>query len=697
MAEVNGRACPSEMRVAHGQAYVPSKARDNTLNDAQPEAVSHYTGPLLVLAGPGSGKTFVITMRVIYLIEHYGVNPENILVITFTNAAAREMEERFRKKGADAGLSDARVTFSTFHSIFFRILRQAYGYTGNNILRPEQKQAFFREILMELDYEVEDEKEFSEKLQSEISMVKGEGISPEHYYPMNCPQDVFIKAYKAYEKRMINANLIDFDDMQLMCYELFTKRPDILAIWQKRFKYILVDEVQDTNMIQYKLTKMLALPENNLMMVGDDDQSIYRFRGARPEIMLSFSKDFPDGKQILLNINYRSGKRIVEMSGRLITNNTARYKKEIQASRDGEERAISFTVCEDAKTQNEAVFTKVNELHKKGVPYTDMAVLFRTNIQPRSMAEFFMRLNLPFVMRDVMPNIYEHWIFRDIKAYLSISQGDMSRALFLQIINKPSRYISRESLKGEKVNFDNLRFHFKDKPYVVERIDKLEKDLAYIKNMKPFAAVHYIRHAIGYEEYIKDYAKYRNMKPDELLTLFDEIEESSKPYDTLAEWYEQIEHVKEEMQKNAAARNHEQKEGISMMTYHSSKGLEFKHVFLIDVNDGVTPYSKALTADELEEERRMFYVAFTRARDFVYISYVKKRFGKDVEPSRFIGELMASKSDFKPGVRVMHAVYKEGTVVELKKNRLKVRFDGQKKERILDLDFCVQNRILTVL
>lgn len=667
-----------------------------TMNEAQHEAVLHHTGPLLVLAGPGAGKTFVITMRVRTLIEEYGVNPKNILVITFTNAAARQMEARFRTLAASAGLENAGVTFSTFHSIFFHILKYAYGYTGSNILRPEQKQAFFREILAELNYEVEDEKEFSEKLQAEISLVKGEGMDAARYYPMNCPQEIFLKAYRGYEKRLLAANLIDFDDMQLLCYELFTKRPDILAFWQKRFTYILVDEVQDTNVLQYKLTKLLAQPENNLMMVGDDDQSIYRFRGARPEIMLSFSKDFPEGKQILLNVNYRSGKQIVEMAGRLISNNTTRYEKNITSAGKGEKQAVFFQSYEDSKAQNEAVLEKIRQLHEQGVAYRDIAVLFRTNLQPRSLAELFMRVNLPFVMRDVMPNIYEHWIFRDLQTYLKLAEGDRSRALFLQIINRPKRYISRDCFSEETVSFDGMRAYYADKQYVCERIDRLENDLIMLKGMKPYAALHYLRHVMGYEEYVKEYAQYRNMKPDELLTLFDELEESAKPFSSVEEWYAHIAHVKEELVKNAAEKNRNS-DGVAMMTYHSAKGLEFAHVFLIDVNDGVTPYSKAAAPEELEEERRMFYVAFTRAKEFVYISWVKKRFGKPAEPSGYLGELLVSRKEFTKGARVMHIVYGAGTIAAVQQNRLKVQFDAQKQTKTLDLDFCVQNRVLRLL
>ena len=257
-------------------------------NEAQKRAIRHTDGPALVLAGPGSGKTTVITNRVRYLTEKVGVEPGNILVITFTRAAAREMKERYERI---TGTGCSRVSFGTFHSVFFMILKLAYRYQASNIVKEEQRIQFIREQLDQTDLEIEDEGEFISSVLSEISLIKGELMSLDNYYAKSCSQTVFKELYDGYEHRLRKQGLLDFDDMLAMCYELFKERKDILQAWQRKYKYILIDEFQDINRIQYEIIKMLALPENNLFIVGDDDQSIYRFRGARPELMLGFEKD----------------------------------------------------------------------------------------------------------------------------------------------------------------------------------------------------------------------------------------------------------------------------------------------------------------------------------------------------------------------------------------------------------------------
>ncbi|MCR5743810.1 MAG: ATP-dependent helicase [Lachnospiraceae bacterium] len=663
-----------------------------TLNKAQKEAVSHVAGPLLVLAGPGSGKTMVITHRAVNLIEKAGVDPAKILVITFTRAAAEEMKNRFFEMYS--GDDEAHgITFSTFHALFFSVLRAAYGYSGANILRPEQKQQMFYEIMDELRFDVEDQKDFMEKLEAEISLVKGEGILLDNYYPMNCPKDVFVKAFNSYEDKLKRRNLIDFDDMQLMCYELMVKRPVILKLWQDRYEYIMVDEVQDTNLLQYRLIKLLSDRHRNLMMVGDDDQSIYRFRGAKPEIMLSFSRDYPEGKKIVLDINYRSAEQIVVMANRLIKKNSTRYDKDLRAFRTDKYEAVTMRAFEDVKEQNQAVYDRIRQLHEEGERYSDIAVLFRTNLQPRSLVELLLRNNLPFSMRDVLPNIYEHWIFRDIKAYLDMAYEGVDRRNLLQIINRPKRYIARDICMDENISLDSIREFYKDKEYVIERIDRLEADLNMLRGMKPYAAVHYIRHVIGYEEFLGEYAQFRNLKLEELLDVFDELEESAMPYKNYDEYLQGISDFKMRL-KQQNLKKEKRGDEVSLMTYHSSKGLEFKHVFLIDVNDKITPYKKATTPADLEEERRMFYVAFTRARGYVYISWTNNRYNKKCDVSPYIGELLISPEAFREGTRVYHEVYKEGVITAVSGNKLTVKFDSQKMDRKLDLSFCVQNRIL---
>lgn len=290
---------------------------------AQTQAIMHKDGPMMVLAGPGSGKTTVITHRIQYLTKEYGIDPGDILVITFTRAAAEEMRERYEALTGGG----SRVTFGTFHSIFFRILKLAYRYTADNIVREDQQMQFVRELAQAGGLEPEDENEFAASILSEISSVKGERIALEHYYSKNCPDAVFRQLYAGYEEKMRRAGLIDFDDMMVLCLELFTERKDILSAWQRRYRYILIDEFQDINRLQYEIVRMLAKPEDNLFIVGDDDQSIYRFRGAKPEIMLGFERDYPGAGRILLDVNYRSTEEIVAPALRLIGENQKRFFK----------------------------------------------------------------------------------------------------------------------------------------------------------------------------------------------------------------------------------------------------------------------------------------------------------------------------------------------------------------------------------
>ena len=307
-----------------------------SLNKSQTEAVNHVNGPMLVLAGPGSGKTTVITERTRRLISSQGIDPSHILVITFTKAAASEMKERFHRL---MGQKKVPVTFGTFHAVFFQILKHAYGFHGGNIIREEQRFQFMKEMIQNMRLEYEDENEFAGDLLGEISLMKNTGVSLEHYYPKNCGKEIFEQIYRGYDSRMKQHRLIDFDDMLVYCYELFDQRKDILSAWQNKYQYILIDEFQDINRLQFDIVKMLALPENNLFVVGDDDQSIYRFRGAKPELMLGFEKAYPKAARVLLDINYRSCPSVVEASLRLISHNQKRFEKKIRPRRDRDDRS----------------------------------------------------------------------------------------------------------------------------------------------------------------------------------------------------------------------------------------------------------------------------------------------------------------------------------------------------------------------
>lgn len=605
-----------------------------SFNPSQSEAISHGEGPALILAGPGSGKTLVITQRVKNLIENQGVNPSNILVVTFTKAAARQMKERFVSL---MGGKHYTVTFGTFHAVFFSVLKNAYHYSAKNIIREEEKYRFLKEIIDRMELEYEDEQDFMSGVLGEISLVKNEQIEITHYYAKNCAADIFRRIYKEYEGKMQRAGLLDFDDMLVYTYELFRERRDILALWQKQYPYILVDEFQDINFLQFEIVKMMALPENHLFVVGDDDQSIYRFRGAKPELMLNFKKSYPNAKEILLDVNYRSVSGVIQAAQRLIGHNSERFHKKIHAQ-NPERGGVQISLYKNQWEENEAVIENIKKQAERGIPYREMAILFRTNIQPRMLMRQLMNHNIPFVAKDKIPNLYEHWIARDIFTYIRIAQGSRERADFLKIMNRPKRYIGRESLEEMSVAFDVWMDYYKEQPWIAERIDRLEYDIRMLSGMKPFAAMNYIRNGIGYDEFCKEYAEYRHIKVEELIEILDELQESAKEYNSYDAWFLHMEEYKEELEKQAREQQYNP-DGVTLATLHSAKGLEYEVVYIIDVNEGIMPYKKAVLNQDIEEERRMFYVGMTRAKRELYLSSVHEYGGRKVDVSRFIKEI----------------------------------------------------------
>ena len=605
-------------------------------NQAQMTALEHRDGPMMVLAGPGSGKTTVITHRIKRLLEA-GVDPSGILVITFTKAAATEMKERFlrlareedekRKQAeqraggsrtgaekpffgtADPGprrreacgtsleAAGSRVSFGTFHSVFYHILKWAYRFPAGNVISGEEKRQYFKKFLDESEMEVEDEAEFISSIINEISYVKGERLDLKYYYSQNCPEEWFKKLYDGYDEMLKTTGKIDFDDMLVMCHELFTERKDILAAWQKKFKYILVDEFQDINLLQYQVVRMLALPENNLFIVGDDDQSIYRFRGAKPEIMLGFEKDFPGTKRVLLGTNYRSTKEIVETSLRLIEHNKVRFEKKLEPFR-GSGRPVDFRVFDNPGHEMDTVAQSIRAYHDAGYQWSEIAVLFRTGANSGLMAERLMGYNIPFKLRDVIPNLYSHWIAKDLFAYMEIAAGSRKRSDFYRIMNRPNRYFSRDAFDTPIVSFDRLKSFYQDRDWMEERICDLEADLRAMAPLKPVAAVNYIRKAIGYDDYLRSYAEFRRMKPEELFETADKLAESAAEFATFVEWKEHAARYEEELKKQNQEEREETKDRVTLSTMHSAKGLEYPVVFVVDANEGIVPHHKAgLPAD----------------------------------------------------------------------------------------------------
>lgn len=616
------------------------------LNRGQDEAIKHGNGPCMVLAPPGSGKTLIVTERTRYLIEESGVRPDQILVITFTRYAAREMKERFERLTAGKNYP---VTFGTFHSIFYGILKCAYGIGANNLMSEKESSVLLQEVLDQTDIEstpeVEDEEELVRELLREVGMVKNGLCHLKDFHSKYLTQDEFVEVFRSYEHQKKELKKFDFDDMLVQCYALFRKKPEILQGWQKRFQYILIDEFQDINRVQYEVIRMLAAPRYNLFVVGDDDQSIYGFRGAKPELMLYMKQEFPSLRTISLTVNYRSTEFITGAAARVILHNDTRFYKRVQSFRG---RGQNVHVQEVLDEQEEAQYV-TEEIQKKldqGIKPGEIAVLFRAAVQARMISEILSEHRIPFEMRDYVTNFYRHFIVKDMMAYLQLAAGKRDRSLFLTICNRPLRYLARNSMENRQVNFEDLRKFYCDKDWMLDIIDQFDVDVRMMKNMAPYAAIQYIRKKIGYDDFLKEYAEKHQISWKQLMDVMAELEERSKNFKSYDEWEIHIAKYTQELEEQQAKARKikgERENKVQLMTIHSAKGLEFEDVFVIHANEGEIPHQKAEKKDEIEEERRLFYVALTRAKNNLCISYITQKNGNSIKPSRFVEELLGQR------------------------------------------------------
>ncbi len=618
----------------------------NSVNEAQYRAITHGAGAMLVLAGPGSGKTFVVTQRIKYLIEQYHVKPDGILVITFTKAAAAEMQDRF------ARLNEGKlypVHFGTFHSVFFQILRHTYRFTAQNIIRERDKYRFLTQIIGEMPEEIrgqaqiDDNIELLQNLLSEISAVKNNGITPQEIQSTTVSQAEFEYIFQRYKQEMNRCRLIDFDDMVLLCRNLLVERPDTLKLWQERFQYILVDEFQDICSLQYEVVRMLAKPQDNLFIVGDDDQSIYGFRGSKPEIMMNFTKDYPEAQQVLLNVNYRSKQGIVDTAGKLIAHNKVRFAKEVKAQNEQTDGVNIYSFSSKLKQAENIGLLIKQYMEQPGAKYSDIAILYRTNNHTVYTADKLMKEGIPFYMKEKPKNIYDSPIAKDIIAYLNYALYENCLEDFLQIMNRPVRYIKKSTVPRQAFRMEALIQNNKSTEYVVQNIVDLYDALRFIKGLNPFSAVNFIRKGIGYEAFLKKQALENGRDAAKEIEMLEELMQLAKDFETIPEWLEHIQNYDTIMREITQQENGLKSAGtdaVSMVTMHSSKGLEWKVVILPDVNEGVVPHKKAVTDNELEEERRMFYVAMTRAKESLFLFYIQEKEAGNLLPSRFLDEIL---------------------------------------------------------
>ena len=671
------------------------------LNENQLKAVNHLDRPCMVLAGPGSGKTRVITYRIANMVVNKNIKPTSILAISFTKASSIEMKNRALSLSSDFRMN--KVTYGTFHSVFFRILRYFENYNIESILDEKTKRIGLKNILKGLNIENADDDETIGQVINEISYVKNELMDKRDFKSEVLTNDEFIKVYNFYEEYKQQMNKIDFDDMLIKTYELLKNNKAALDRVRSVYRYILVDEFQDINKVQFEALKLIANPSNNIFVVGDEDQSIYGFRGSRPDFLLEFEEYFSNTKKVLLDINYRSKGEIINIANRLIEKNTNRYEKVIKCGQ-GNGAKVNYISPEDS--EEEAVYIAKdikNKIQEDYTEYTDFAVIYRTNIQSRALVDVFMDMRIPFVVKDSIVTIYDHWAAQDILAYLRIGVNPNSNKDWIRIINKPFRYISKDNLNliKDEPDFINSLINKCDlHPKQVKTINDLDIDISYVKGLNPKNAISYIRTTLDYDRYILDYCANRKIKTNGLIEILNELESSATNFKTIQEYLEHIERVKSEIVDN---KNNKETDGVIFTTMHSAKGLEFKNVYIIGANEGTIPHEKSYEIDneekkndQIEEERRLMYVAITRAEENICISSPINKYGKRVSKSRFVEDIKApTKKEMDSitiGDRIYHKKFKEGTIVEKNGDSIKIRFKD--RDRALNSKVCLTKRII---
>lgn len=662
-------------------------------NKQQQRAIAHNTGPALILAGPGSGKTFTTVERVRYLIEVHHADPSHILVITFTKAAARQMRDRFFARMDNQFFP---VTFGTFHAVFFHILKTSCHYDGSSILKEKEKREYLRAALLTLPekfYAQNDGKmdqEWEQGLLSEIGFIKNIGKLPTDFTSEYVSRQEFMRIFVSFQKQLAQEKKLDLDDFAAAVCHLFRTNPAELARWQREYSYLLVDEFQDINAAQYEAVKLLCGGKRNLFVVGDDDQAIYGFRGSDPAIMRQFLKDFPEAKQIFLSVNYRSRAGIVETAGKLIGQNRERFPKQIvagQSAASGVPAAApgmiwlpfstdhSVLVCgfQDRKQEAEAVADEIGKAFRQG---KSCAAIFRTNADAVWLAAELKCRKIPFRWKEKPKNPYETPVCQDLLAYLQFAMEGRKRKDFLRIMNRPCRYLSRQMLPDADISFSALRRAYAQKPYMQEILHRLETDISRLAKMDLYAAVHYIRRGMGYDAWLKESAGqtpsagelrqgqrtasvgtrvHAAGKLERDLEAADFFQEQVREFQSLTELEEAMAAYEDQMDQNengadaadVAARTAARGTTgaafatlpiAELVTMHGSKGLEYDVVFLPCCMEGVVPHKKSRDQAALEEERRMFYVGMTRAKKELYLSYAKGTKDAPGFASRFLAE-----------------------------------------------------------
>lgn len=611
------------------------------LNKEQKEAVTTTSGPLLVVAGAGSGKTRVLTHRIAYLIEK-GIKPYNILAITFTNKAAREMKERVVSLVGDIAES---MQISTFHSFGLRIVRENYKKLGldNNftIFDSEDSLVIIKRILKEFDIDV---KKFPPKsFKNRISGLKNDLVSYEEYskYARDEFEKLLVKVYKRYTNELLNNNGVDFDDLLVMPIKLFNENKDILEYYQEKFKYILIDEYQDTNEAQYKLTRMLSAKYQNICVVGDSDQTIYGFRGANFKNILNFEKDYPLCKTIILNKNYRSTKKILDVANMVIKNNVNRYDKDLESVIEGGEPVVYYR-ARNGIDEIQYIINEINKI-KNEASLDDIVILYRTNAQSRAFEDEFLKKNIPYRIIGSV-NFYARREIKDLVAYLKILNNPRDTISLLRAINTPKRGIGTktvEDLIRKSEETGNSIFDVIESGKALTFKNLIDELISESDNLSLTELVELVLEKSGLrQELINE----NTLESEIRLANLEEFKSITKAFEdkygliSLPDFLYEVGLISDNTEITDSLNR------VTLMTIHSVKGLEFDYVFVTGLEENLFPHSNCIGSDEeIEEERRLCYVAITRARKKLYLTNARTRvlYGNDqINPvSRFVNEI----------------------------------------------------------
>lgn len=690
--------------------------RYEMLDDSQLNAVIKSDKNCIVIACPGAGKTQVIINRVDYLctfgevygtkhvddyidekhleelriylagqsekipeqIKRFAVKRENIIIITFTKAAATNMKSRYKKLFAGG----KEPFFGTFHGLFYKILKRHKNFI--NIIQGYETNKIVKNVL--LMYMDEVNKDKIREVIGDISKFKTSRLSLEKFKP-SIEEAIFKKCIDVYEDYKEKNNLIDFDDLQLQCLELFKNDDNLLEGYRKLFKYMLVDEFQDSDSLQIELLKMLN-GGNSLYAVGDEDQCIYGFRGSKPECMVDFPEIFTDGKKIYLSKNYRSKSNIVDISKNLIKNNVLRNEKKIEANKT-EKGSIHVLNNANENSQAEEIYENIVKIKKTNeINYDDFVILYRTNVESRSLIDNFIRKKIPFKLLDKEYNFFDHFICKDILAYLKLSIDNTDKISFLRIINKPFRYIGKLSLgkvksHGFKEDLFEVLKDVDDLPiFQMKAVDKLKKDIQGLNKKSLGWAIQTVISDLGYNDYITEYSQKFKTDVNELLQIIEEFKKSAEAYKSIVAFLAHVDEVGEEL-KNI--KKDSSKDAVILSTIHGVKGMEFKNVFIINCCEETIPHKSSMEKN-LEEERRLFYVGITRAIDNLWLGISRDIRGKAKEPSRFVAECGLEfnnpyTGEYKVGEIVKHESFGKGKITQIDNKVVEIEFDGEVKRK----------------